>query len=59
MTLSEDLEAGDFVALQGGRHAAARMSREEALEARCLHQDVFLDLAGSARKKAEGTAPWF
>jgi len=59
MTLSEDLEVGDFVALQGGRHAAARMFREEALEARRLHQEVFPDLAGSARKKAEGTAPGF
>ncbi|MCL2717043.1 MAG: HypC/HybG/HupF family hydrogenase formation chaperone [Alphaproteobacteria bacterium] len=54
MTLSEDIEPGDFVALQGGRHAVARMSREEALEARRLLEEVFPDLASSPRNKAEG-----
>jgi hydrogenase assembly chaperone HypC/HupF len=45
MMMPEPVEPGDFVALQGQRYAVARITREDALAARCLFEDIFPELA--------------
>jgi len=57
MTLSEDVEPGDFVALQANRFAVAKLAREDALEARRLLEGVFPELAGRAGDKGQAGAP--
>jgi hydrogenase maturation factor len=47
--MSEEVAAGDFLAVQARRHAVGKVPREEALAARAFFESVFPELAARAR----------
>ena len=49
MTMSETVQAGDFVALQAQRYAVTKIAREDAHAARRFFEDLFPELADAAQ----------